>query len=88
MKIKELQEELSKYDPDATVLVAGFETTATSLVAEADTIIPCSSVPRADEPMSGNRALSVDGNTSIWIGWSKDYRTESFLYSIAMKEFE
>lgn len=79
MKVKELREMLAQCDQDATVLIAGFETTATALVAEADTIIPCLSSTHPEEPMSGNRILSVNGSASIWIGWSNDYRTESFI---------
>lgn len=81
MKVKELQQKLAECDPEAIVLVAGFETTATLAVAEADAIISCTTEPCSEDSMSGNRVLSSCGNPSIWIGWSKDYRTESFMYA-------
>ncbi|HHH1744447.1 TPA: hypothetical protein ACPY9J_004081 [Yersinia enterocolitica] len=86
MKIRELQEILANYDPEATVLVAGFETTASSWVAEVDLVTPCTSVLQKESEMLGNRKLTHIGDPSVWIGWSKDYRTESFLYAVVNPE--
>ncbi|MBA0211890.1 hypothetical protein [Pectobacterium brasiliense] len=86
MKVRELQALLAKYDPDTTVLIAGFETTASLYVAEADLVIPCSSVSKSECAMSGNRNISVEGEPSIWIGWNNDYRTEIFLDAVVNPE--
>ncbi|ATA26775.1 hypothetical protein BIY26_07130 [Brenneria goodwinii] len=86
MKVSELQKLLAACDQDATVLIAGFETTASLFVAEADLVTQCKSVPQPESSMSGNRSISLDGDSSIWIGWSKDYRTESFLDAIKNPE--
>ncbi|MGB3251624.1 hypothetical protein [Buttiauxella gaviniae] len=80
MKIKELQEILASCDPDATVLIAGFETTASAFVAEADTVVKCNSTYSEEgDHFSGDREVTLTGDNSVWIGWSDDYRTESFL---------
>ncbi|MCA7012483.1 hypothetical protein LF934_07460 [Dickeya dadantii] len=86
MKVSELQVLLAKCDPDATVLVAGFETAASRWVAEANMVTPCTSLPAQADPMSGNRCISNDGNPSVWIGWSEDYRTETFLDTVSTPE--
>lgn len=80
MKVKELQKLLADCDPEATVLISGFETTTTACVAEVDIIELCTSVPAQDvDPMSGDRRVSRSGAQSVWLGWSRDYRTDSFL---------
>ncbi|ENH3410722.1 MAG TPA: hypothetical protein VGI71_04020 [Scandinavium sp.] len=86
MKVKELQAMLAGYDPDATVLISGFETTASLWVAEADTVTNCASVLQPETPMLGNRKLSSDGDASVWIGWRNDYRTDTFLHALATPE--
>lgn len=86
MKVSELQALLAKCDPNATVLVAGFETTTTLWVAEADLTIQCKSVPKHEDIFAGNRNISLNGDAAIWIGWSKDYRTESFLDAVSNPE--
>lgn len=47
MKVKELQAILAACDQDSVVLIAGFETTASLYVAEADLVIPCNSVSKS-----------------------------------------
>jgi len=82
MKVKQLQALLANEDPDAEVVIAGFETHTSPDVAEADLIIRCKTVPSPEDSMMGNRKLQEDGASSVWIGWSKDYRTEYFLGDI------
>ncbi|UVO09334.1 hypothetical protein LW347_04995 [Pectobacterium polonicum] len=86
MKVKELQAILAACDQDSVVLIAGFETTASLYVAEADLVIPCNSVSKSEGAMSGNRNISVEGEPSIWIGWNNDYRTKTFLDAVANPE--
>ncbi|WP_447886160.1 hypothetical protein [Serratia fonticola] len=86
MKVRELQAILAECDPDATVLISGFETTASLWVAEADTVTPCTSVLQPESSTLGNRKLARDGDASVWIGWSNDYRTSSFLDAVVTPE--
>jgi len=83
MKVNELIAQLQLLDPNAIVIVAGFETQCTVLVAEADTIIECVTVPVRADSMSGDRSLAKEGTPSIWLGWGDDYRTEFFANAIA-----
>ena len=55
MKVKELIAQLQLHDPDAVVVIAGFETQSTGLVAEADTIKECVTVPVQADSMTGDR---------------------------------
>ena len=82
MKVKELITQLQNLDPEAIVLVAGFETQSTGRVAEADIIKECLTVSTSEDPMQGNRKLSREGEASVWLGWRKDYRTEYCLRAI------
>ncbi|EEP4004778.1 hypothetical protein HB435_002737 [Salmonella enterica subsp. enterica serovar Stanley] len=82
MKVKELIDQLKLLDPDAFVVVAGFETQCTGLVAEADTIKECMTIPVRADRMSGDRTLAKDGSPSVWLGWGDDYRTEYFVSAI------
>lgn len=86
MKVKELQAMLAECDPEATVLISGFETTASLWVAEADTVTTCVSVVQTETPTLGNRKLSSEGDASVWIGWRNDYRTNTFLNAVASPE--
>ncbi|PWD54848.1 hypothetical protein DF209_21405 [Pectobacterium polaris] len=86
MKVGELRALLAEYDQDATVLIAGFETQASVHVAEVDMVTECKSLSQPEDAMLGNRAISVSGDSSVWIGWSKDYRTENFLHAVADPE--
>lgn len=83
MKVKELIVQLQLLDPNAVVIVAGFETQSTVLVAEADTIIECVTEPVLAGSMAGDRSLAKEGSPSVWLGWGDDYRTEFFVNSIA-----
>jgi hypothetical protein len=85
MKAKDLIAILAK-DPEATVVVAGFETVATNKVAELDTVLPCTTVEATEYNFEGNRKLKRDGERTLWLGWSKDYRTKSFLGAVAEPE--
>ena len=82
MKVKELITQLQNLDPEAIVLVAGFETQSTGRVSEADIIKECLTVSTSEDPMEGNRKLSREGEASVWLGWRKDYRTGYFLRAI------
>ncbi|MBA0170455.1 hypothetical protein [Pectobacterium versatile] len=86
MKVKELQKYLAACDPDNIILIAGFETVSTMLVAEPDLVIQCKSVPYKEDAMSGNRCVCSNGDSSVWIGWNNDYRTEHFLDHFAAPE--
>lgn len=86
MKVRELQALLTECNPDATVLISGFETTASLWVAEADTVTPCVSVSQPESSTLGNRKLASDGEASVWIGWRNDYRTNSLLDAVANPE--
>ncbi|MCK8417616.1 hypothetical protein [Erwinia amylovora] len=83
MKVKELLTLLAEKDPEAVVLIAGFETDSTPYAAEADTVADMQTVPAAPhiaDPMTGNRqCVSSGGEPSVWIGWQGDYRTETFI---------
>lgn len=89
MKVKELQACLAECDPESLVLISGFETVATMLAAEPDLVIQCKSNPYKEDAMSGNRCVSSFGQTgepSVWIGWSKDYRSDYFLHYLENPE--
>lgn len=83
MKVKELLALLAEKDPEAVVLISGFEVVGTVYVAEADVIADMQTVPvpaHLTDTMTGNRqCVSAGGESSVWIGWHDDYRTESFL---------
>ncbi|POE07488.1 hypothetical protein BV921_18995 [Pectobacterium odoriferum] len=64
-------------DPERIVLVLGFETVTTMHAAEPDLVIQCKSNLCKEDAILGNRCVSLFGQTgesSVWIGWSKDYR--------------
>lgn len=82
MKDKELIDLLQQLDPEAVVVVAGFETQSTGIVAGANIIRECLTTSSREDIMQGNRVLANDGTASVWIGWSNDYRTEYFLRAI------
>ena len=82
MKVKELIAQLQLHDPEAVVVVAGFETQSTGLVAEADTIKECVTVSVKADSMTGVRSLENEGSPSVWLGWGDDYRTEFFVSAI------
>ncbi|MEQ0217935.1 hypothetical protein ABLV18_27495 [Klebsiella sp. CN_Kp114] len=82
MKVKELIDLLQKADPEAVVLVAGYETMFTNMVASPDLVKTCKTVPHDVDSMYGNRELSTNGEPSVWIGWSKDYRGEAHIEAI------
>ncbi|AIJ10622.1 hypothetical protein HLX14_004067 [Escherichia coli] len=82
MKVKELIEQLKKLDPEAVVVVAGFETQSTGKVAGADIIKECLTTSCSEDNMQGNRILAQNGTSSVWLGWSGDYRTEYFTRAI------
>ncbi|WP_411697339.1 hypothetical protein [Citrobacter freundii] len=82
MKVKELIAQLQLHDPDAVVVIAGFEPQSTGLVAEADTIKECVTVPVQADSMTGDRSLAKEGSPSVWLGWGNDYRTEFFVSAI------
>lgn len=82
MKVKELLKLLENTDPEAVVLVAGYETMFTNMVASPDLVKTCKTVPHDVDSMSGNRELSTDGEPSVWIGWSKDYRGAAHIEAI------
>ena len=82
MNVKELIAKLQNLDPEAIVVVAGFETQSTGRVAEPDIIKECLTVLTNEDPMEGNRILASDGESSVWIGWGRDYRTEYLISAI------
>ena len=63
--MKELIDQLKRLDPDAYVVVAGFENQCTGHVAEADTIKECMTIPVRADSMSGDRTLAKDGSPSV-----------------------
>lgn len=83
MKVKELLAFLANEDPEATVVVSGFETVATNYVAEVNLIATCVTVETKPDAMSGDRRIEVGGQPTIWLGWKGDYRTQSLLEAIA-----
>jgi hypothetical protein len=83
MKVKQLAALLANEDPEAEVIVAGFETTASAHAAEADSVLRCKVISCTESSMMGNKKLAADGQSAVWIGWSKDYRTDSFIDAIA-----
>ena len=85
MKVKDLQTLLSVCDPEATVVVDGYESVLGPELAEVDLVSICRSVEKLEDPVTGNRMLSDSGISSVWIGWSKDYRTEESLLETAVK---
>lgn len=82
MKVKDLKALIANADDEATVLVAGFETVACNWVAEADLVIECKTVTELENSMLGIRKLVREGESAIWIGWTNDYRTKSFLDAV------
>lgn len=82
MKVKELIDQLQKLDPEAVVVVAGFETQSTGRVAETDLIMQCHTIATSPNVMEGNRNVARDGVSSVWLGWSNDYRTECFINAV------
>lgn len=84
MKVKDLQALLSVCDPEATVVVDGYESVHSPELAEVDLVSLCKSDEKLEDPVTGNRMLSDSGIPSVWIGWSKDYRTEESLLETAV----
>lgn len=84
MKVKELLVLLSSCDPEAIVVVDGYEAVQGPELAEVDLVSLCKSVETREEAMTGNREMSDDGIPSVWIGWSKDYRTDESLLETAV----
>ncbi|EBG2148453.1 hypothetical protein FIP36_17055 [Salmonella enterica] len=82
MKVKELISKLQVLDPEAVVVVAGFETQSSGYVAEVDAIKECLTTTSKEDCMQGNRILAKNGVGSVWIGWNNDYRTEYFSHAI------
>ncbi|ENE0538331.1 hypothetical protein ACM4N5_003783 [Escherichia coli] len=76
MKVKELIALLQNQDQEAEIVIAGFETVCSKMVAQADIVTPCQTVSVTSDSFAGNRQLSTSGEPSVWIGWSGDYRTE------------
>ncbi|EFI9807880.1 TPA: hypothetical protein ACWK7L_000507 [Escherichia coli] len=81
MKVKELIAMLTKQDPEAVVLISGYETTGGTEVAEADLLVEMQSVclEKADNLTGNRKIVSSDGDVSVWLGWKDDYRTKMFL---------
>lgn len=81
MKVKELIAMLTKQDPEAVVLISGYETTGGTEVAEADLLVEMQSVclEKADKLTGNRKIVSSDGDVSVWLGWKDDYRTKMFL---------
>ncbi|EKT4478400.1 hypothetical protein QEL91_004126 [Pseudomonas putida] len=83
MKVKDLIALLAKEDPDAVVVVAGFETVASNDVAEVDMLTACTTAESREDSMTGNRKVVSQGEATVWLGWTDDYRTKSFLDAVA-----
>ncbi len=82
MKVKELIAKLSELNPEDIVLISGYETMGGVYVAEADMLVPMQTVQITDsvDTLLGNRkSVASQGESSVWIGWKDDYRTELFL---------
>nr|WP_306803575.1 hypothetical protein [Providencia sp. PROV021] len=83
MKVKELIKLLQDYDQDSEVVIAGYETICSAYVAEADLVKACKTVQRrSPDSLDGNKELTNEGDPSVWIGWSGDYRTPQQLAAI------
>lgn len=82
MKVKEMIEILRKQDQDAEVVIAGYETMYSIVVAQADLVKTCKTVSCEPVHLEGNRKLSSQGESSVWIGCSEDYRTQAHLEAI------
>lgn len=83
MKVKDLMALLAKEDPEAVVVVAGFETVASNDVAEVDLLTSCTTAESLKDSMTGNRRVVSQGDATVWLGWTEDYRTRSFLDVVA-----
>lgn len=81
MKVKELIAILNERDPEAIVLISGYETAGGMEVAEADLLVDMQSIClEKPDILTGNRKIvPSDGETSVWLGWKDDYRTKMFL---------
>lgn len=86
MKVKDLMALLAKEDPEAAVVVAGFETVASNEVAEVDLLTTCTTAEAREDSMTGNRIVVSQGDPTVWLGWTNDYRTKSFLDVVADPE--
>lgn len=81
--IERLQAIREQVGGSAKVAVAGFETDASNWIAEADMVILCEAEVCSADSMLGNLKLKKPGSPTVWLGWSKDYRTRSFLDAAA-----
>ncbi|EQA3290219.1 hypothetical protein ACX0LI_001832 [Salmonella enterica subsp. enterica serovar Newport] len=81
MKVKELIAMLNERDPEAIVLISGYETISGTEVAEADLLIDMQSIclEQADNLTGNRKVVSSGGEDSVWLGWKDDYRTKVFL---------
>ncbi|HFV9916539.1 TPA: hypothetical protein ACISXX_004813 [Salmonella enterica subsp. diarizonae serovar 61:l,v:z35] len=81
MKVKELIAMLKEIDPEAIVLISGYETAGGTEVAEADFLVEMQSIflDKADNLTGNRRVVPSGGEDSVWLGWKDDYRTKMFL---------
>ncbi|WP_368744470.1 hypothetical protein [Klebsiella pneumoniae] len=81
MKVKELIAILNERDPEAIVLISGYETIGGTEVAEADLLVEMQSIclEKADNLTGNRKVVSSGGEASVWLGWKDDYRTRMFL---------
>ncbi|EKA1638890.1 hypothetical protein OJ405_002378 [Salmonella enterica] len=81
MKVKELIAMLNEVDPEAIVLISGYETAGGTEVAEVDLLVEMQSIclDKADNLTGNRRVVSSGGEDSVWLGWKDDYRTKMFL---------
>ncbi|HDT1788021.1 MULTISPECIES: hypothetical protein [Klebsiella pneumoniae complex] len=81
MKVKELIAMLNEIDPEAIVLISGYESIGGTEVAEADLLVEMQSIclHKADNLTGNRKVVSSGGEGSVWLGWKDDYRTRMFL---------
>lgn len=81
MKVKELIAMLNERDPEAIVLISGYETVGGTEVAEADVLVEMQSIclDKADNLTGNRKVVPSGGDVSVWLGWKDDYRTKMFL---------
>ncbi|OUK56710.1 hypothetical protein, partial [Enterobacter hormaechei] len=75
MKVKELIAMLNERDPEAIVLISGYETIGGTEVAEADLLIDMQSIclEQADNLTGNRKVVSSGGEDSVWLGWKDDW---------------
>ncbi|MCN9478571.1 hypothetical protein NGE51_27580, partial [Klebsiella pneumoniae] len=90
MKVKELIAMLNERDPEAIVLISGYETIGGTEVAEADVLVEMQSIclDKADNLTGNRKVVPSGGEVSVWEGANKRGNSSRLTQSFHFFMFE